>query len=57
MSGWIPAFAGMTRIIANPDLVERLEMNARLNEPDPTTFYGGDAKGCTDYPTLEERAA
>lgn len=23
------------------------------NEPDPQTFYGGDEKGYTDYPTLE----
>ena len=39
--------------IANPDLVERLRTNARLNEPDKTTFYGGGAKGYTDYPTLK----
>ena len=38
--------------IANPDLVERLRTNAPLNEPDRTTFYGGGAKGYTDYPTL-----
>lgn len=43
--------------IANPDLVARLEQNAPLNTPDPTTFYGGDAHGYTDYPTLEEIAA
>jgi N-ethylmaleimide reductase len=23
-----------------------------LNTPDPATFYGGDARGYTDYPTL-----
>jgi N-ethylmaleimide reductase len=40
--------------IANPDLVKRLEMDAPLNEPDQSTFYGGDAHGYTDYPTLEE---
>jgi N-ethylmaleimide reductase len=28
-----------------------------LNEPDPTTFYGGDARGYTDYPTLDESAS
>jgi N-ethylmaleimide reductase len=38
--------------IANPDLVERFAANAPLNEPDRDTFYGGDAKGYTDYPTL-----
>jgi len=39
--------------IANPDLVERLKRGAPLNEPDKATFYGGGAKGYTDYPTLE----
>lgn len=38
--------------IANPDLAERFKKNASLNEPDANTFYGGDAKGYTDYPTL-----
>ncbi|QKC89421.1 alkene reductase [Mesorhizobium sp. NZP2234] len=37
--------------IANPDLVSRLKRNADLNTPDKATFYGGDAKGYTDYPT------
>jgi 2,4-dienoyl-CoA reductase-like NADH-dependent reductase (Old Yellow Enzyme family) len=35
--------------IANPDLPYRFEINAPLNEPDPTTFYGPDSKGYTDY--------
>jgi N-ethylmaleimide reductase len=39
--------------IANPDLVERLKKGAPLNEPDKATFYGGGAKGYTDYPTLD----
>ncbi len=38
--------------IANPDLVERLRTGAELNEQDQATFYGGGAKGYTDYPTL-----
>jgi N-ethylmaleimide reductase len=38
--------------IANPDLVERLRKDAPLNAPDKTTFYGGGAKGYTDYPAL-----
>ncbi|MDP6573946.1 MAG: alkene reductase [Rhodospirillales bacterium] len=38
--------------IANPDLVERFAKGALLNEPDPSTFYGGDEKGYTDYPFL-----
>jgi N-ethylmaleimide reductase len=40
--------------IANPDLVERLKHGAPLNVPDKATFYGGDAKGYTDYPALGE---
>jgi N-ethylmaleimide reductase len=38
--------------ISNPDLVRRLRENAGLNDPDPTTFYGGGAKGYIDYPEL-----
>ncbi len=40
--------------IANPDLVKRLRTNAPLNQPDQATFYGGGAKGYTDYPDYEE---
>ena len=43
--------------LANPDLVERFRENAPLNEPDQSTFYGGDAHGYTDYPTLEKASA
>ncbi|MDQ0317242.1 alkene reductase [Amorphus orientalis] len=43
--------------IANPDLAERLEKNAPLNEPDRKTFYGGGREGYTDYPALDESAA
>ena len=38
--------------IANPDLPRRFKLDAGLNEPDPSTFYGGDAEGYIDYPTL-----
>jgi N-ethylmaleimide reductase len=38
--------------IANPDLVARLRKGAALNEGDRSTYYGGGAKGYTDYPTL-----
>ena len=38
--------------IANPDLTRRLREGAALNEPDRATFYGGGAKGYTDYPAL-----
>jgi N-ethylmaleimide reductase len=39
--------------ISNPDLVERLKAGAPLNEWDKNTFYGGGAKGYTDYPALK----
>ncbi|MBH2020593.1 MAG: alkene reductase [Burkholderiales bacterium] len=41
--------------IANPDLVQRLRTDAPLNTPDQTTFYGGGAKGYTDYPALSSK--
>ncbi|MDJ1177398.1 alkene reductase [Roseofilum sp. BLCC_M91] len=40
--------------IANPDLVERFQQGAALNEPDQATFYTHDAKGYIDYPTLSQ---
>ena len=42
--------------IANPDLPDRYRRGAPLNEPDQDTFYGGNEKGYTDYPTLGEAA-
>ena len=39
--------------ISNPDLVERLQRGALLNDYDKNTFYGGGAKGYTDYPALD----
>jgi N-ethylmaleimide reductase len=39
-----------TLFLANPDLPQRFALNAPLNPPDPTTFYGGGEKGYTDYP-------
>ncbi len=38
--------------IANPDLVERLQSHAPLNEINRATLYGGGAEGYTDYPAL-----
>lgn len=38
--------------IANPDLVERLTINAPLNEADQATFYTPGSAGYTDYPRL-----
>jgi N-ethylmaleimide reductase len=45
------------QFIANPDLPTRWKAGADLNEPNSKTFYGGDAEGYTDYPTLEQRSA
>jgi N-ethylmaleimide reductase len=39
--------------LANPDLPERFKKGAPLNEPDESTFYGGDERGYTDYPFLD----
>jgi N-ethylmaleimide reductase len=39
-------------VLANPDLVARIRAGAPFNKPDPSTFYGGDARGYMDYPTL-----
>ena len=38
--------------LANPDLPARLAAGEPLNEPDRATFYGGGARGYTDYPAL-----
>lgn len=38
--------------IANPDLAKRIKLGASLNEPDPSTFYGGGPEGYTDQPAL-----
>jgi N-ethylmaleimide reductase len=43
-------------ILANPDFVERLKKNAPLNTADRASFFGGDARGYTDYPTLDVAA-
>jgi N-ethylmaleimide reductase len=42
------------KFIANPDLPERLRIGAPLNKDDPTTYYGGGAKGYTDYSSLKQ---
>ncbi|PBC75759.1 N-ethylmaleimide reductase [Streptomyces sp. TLI_235] len=38
--------------LANPDLPARLAAGGPFNTPDQSTFYGGDHRGFTDYPTL-----
>ena len=49
------AFGAM--FIANPDLPLRLELNAPLNNPDISTFYGSGEKGYTDYPFVDSEKA
>jgi N-ethylmaleimide reductase len=55
-AGRAEAISFGSTFIANPDLPERLRQRATLNPPDRTTFYGGDARGYTDYPTLARAA-
>ena len=43
--------------ISNPDLPERLRQGLPLTRYDRSTFYGGDARGYTDYPVAEAAAA
>ncbi|OBY73796.1 MULTISPECIES: alkene reductase [Acinetobacter] len=41
-------------ILANPDFVDRLKINAPMNEADRMTFFGGTEKGYIDYPTFAQ---
>jgi N-ethylmaleimide reductase len=43
--------------ISNPDLPERIRQGLPLTRYDRSTFYGGDARGYTDYPVAEAAAA
>ena len=52
LAGYADAVAYGRAFLANPDLPRRLHLGAPLNEPDQQTFYGGDARGYTDYPSL-----
>lgn len=40
-------------VLANPDFMARLITGAPMNEANPATYFGGDARGYTDYPDLE----
>ena len=44
-------------VLANPDFVARLKAGAPMNAADRNTFFGGTAKGYTDYPALREALA
>ncbi|MDR1228514.1 MAG: alkene reductase [Azoarcus sp.] len=41
-------------VLANPDFVERLKINAPMNEARHEGFFGGTEKFYTDYPALRE---
>ena len=56
-AGKADAFAFGEPFIANPDLPERFRRGAPLNEPDKSTYYGGDHRGYTDYPFLAGQTA
>ncbi|MBY0345427.1 MAG: alkene reductase [Neisseriaceae bacterium] len=51
-AGLIDAVAFGRSYLANPDLPERLAVDAPLNALDLKTLYGGGKKGYIDYPTL-----
>lgn len=51
-SGLADAISFGRPFLANPDLLERLALEAPLNSPRPETFYTRGAEGYTDYPTL-----
>jgi 2,4-dienoyl-CoA reductase-like NADH-dependent reductase (Old Yellow Enzyme family) len=44
-------------LLANPDFVTRLKTDAPMNEADRASFFGGTARGYTDYPELEAATA
>jgi N-ethylmaleimide reductase len=54
--GHADAVAFGRAFIANPDLPQRLHLDAPLNEGDGDTYYGGTEKGYIDYPFLEDGA-
>jgi len=51
-SGQADAVSFGRPFISNPDLVERFRFAAPLARQDRSTFYTGEARGYTDYPTL-----
>jgi N-ethylmaleimide reductase len=55
--GWVDAVAFGRMFIANPDLPRRLRDGLPLNDPDKSTFYGGDRAGYTDYPSYSPESA
>lgn len=52
---WADAVAFGRAFIGNPDVVERIAINAPLNDYNQATCYGGGAEGYTDYPTWQDK--
>lgn len=50
--GHVDAIAFGRYFISNPDLPERIRTGAEFTPYNRATFYGGDATGYTDYPTM-----
>jgi 2,4-dienoyl-CoA reductase-like NADH-dependent reductase (Old Yellow Enzyme family) len=56
-NGHADAVAWGVLFIANPDLPQRFAVGSALNEPDPSSFYGGAEVGYTDYAALPSPSA
>jgi N-ethylmaleimide reductase len=52
--GWADLVGFGRPFIANPDLPQRLRSGAALNGSDPSSYFGGGARGYLDYPPLAE---
>lgn len=52
--GELKAVAFGVSYLANPDLPERLKAGAKLNTPNPDTFYTEGPEGYNDYPFMHE---
>ena len=53
--GWADLVGFGRPFIANPDLPVRLRTGRELNQGDEASYFGGDQRGYTDYPFLDER--
>ncbi|MGJ8684230.1 MAG: alkene reductase [Nonlabens sp.] len=53
---WVDLIGFGRKFLTNPDYPQRVKLNASMNEisDNHTLFGGGDARGYTDYPFLEE---
>jgi N-ethylmaleimide reductase len=51
-AGTLAAVAFGHHYVSNPDLVERIQADVALVEPDQSTLYSPGPRGYTDYPTM-----